>query len=310
MSTRPIPLHIWYVDPDSDPLDFANKLNWWDLSDQSMSKGYVCSAIAGIEGLPVMMQTVPLLNGTSVPMTYIPQTGTIGLAILVGRPANTDSQIDYYNMLDQVVRAFYNRRNQRPAPGYMVIQRPDTSYRQIAVYTTSGLNTPEVGINDLTLYTISLSTPDPFWSGSDFITKTFQTGTSNGILPLLPIALNAAHAIGGGQPVFIFGDMPSYPTWVITGPGTPTITNNTTDRSWGLSAAIPAGQRVQVKTTPGKQSVINTSTGANWWGNLVFTGPHDIWPLIQGYNYIDVDIPDATAATSAQMSYYNKWARA
>jgi hypothetical protein len=126
---------------------------------------------------------------------------------------------------------------------------------------------------------------------------------------VLPVALNAATSIGDNS-TFIDGDMPSYPTWVITGPGTPTISNKTTNRSWSFNIAIPAGQQVQLTTAPGKQAAINTTTKANWWGNLVFSGPHDLWPLVQGYNSITIDIPDATAATSVQMSYFNKWARA
>src|SRR5215469_18764746 len=116
----PIPYEIYYIDPDNQT---------WHLSDRSMVKagvpgvtadlytgGFVCSAIAGIEGLQVMMQTVPLLDGTAIPNIYIPQTGTIGFAFLVGRPASGD-QNDYYSLLDALVRAFYNRRNEIPVPG-------------------------------------------------------------------------------------------------------------------------------------------------------------------------------------------------
>jgi hypothetical protein len=257
-----------------------------------------------------MMQSIPLLDGTAIPNIYLPQTGTIGIAILVGRPA-TDNQNDYYALLDRIVRAFYNRRNSVPVPGILIIQRPDGNKRQIEVYTTSGLNTPEVGKNDYTIYSFSLSALDPFWSDPVVSYYTFPLAVSGiGILPLLPVALNNRITIGEGNPIEINGDMPAYPIWVITGPGTPTITNVSTDRSWALNTSIPAGQVVQVTTKPGKQGVYNRTTKANMWGNLVFTGPHDLWPLISGINQVDVSIPDATSATRVQISYNNVWARA
>jgi hypothetical protein len=202
-----------------------------------------------------------------------------------------------------------------PVPGVLEITRPDGNKRQIQVFTVSGLNTPEVGKNDYTIFSLALSTPDPFWSDPVVQYYNFKPslGSSAGIgfpPPILPISLDSMYTIGDDNPITINGDMPSYPTWIITGPGTPTMTNVTTDRSWALNTAIPAGQQVQVTTTPGKQGVLNLTTQANMWGNLVFTGPHDLWPLVSGPNKVDVIIPDATTATHVQITYFNKWARA
>src|SRR5215472_11338161 len=182
----PVPLYITYTDPDGQV---------WDLSDRSFAKGYVCSAISGIEGLPVMMQGIPLLDGTTVPTIYLPQTGTIGIAILVGRPSSGDQEA-YYDLLDGITTAFYNRRNQNPAPGTLTIRRPDGTTRNIQTYTTSGLNTPDVGINDMTLYSFALSTPDPYWS--DVVAKSllFQLPQNAGILPGLPVVLDGPNVIG------------------------------------------------------------------------------------------------------------------
>src|ERR1700749_1873994 len=107
MATPPTPLVITYVDPDG---------NSCNLSDLSMSNGYVCTGIAGIQGLPIMMQTIPLLDGTAVPNLYIPQPGSINLGVLVAWPKG-GTENDYYNLLDRFVRAFTNRRNDLPAPG-------------------------------------------------------------------------------------------------------------------------------------------------------------------------------------------------
>src|SRR6516164_3397935 len=179
MAAPPTPLQIDYIDPDG---------NDWNLGDESMQNGYACSAITGIEGLPVSMQTIPMLDGTSIPSLYLPQPGTITIAIAVTCPAS-GLEGDYYANLDAVARAFYNRRNEQHAPGYLRIQRPDGSSRQVAVYTTSGLNTPEVGISNDTIYTLTLQTPDPYWSDLIQQTANYSISPASGILPLLPVFL-------------------------------------------------------------------------------------------------------------------------
>jgi hypothetical protein len=275
-----------------------------------MSKGYVCSAIAGIDGLPVMMQEVPLVDGTAVPNVYIPQTGTIGLSILVGRP-KSDNQNDYYNLLDSIGRAFYHRRNENPAPGTLIIQRPDGSARKIAVYTTSGLNTPDVGLNDMTVYSLSLSTPDPYWTDLDTTVLNFTSNVDPGFFtqPILPFAFNSPNIFGTSN-IVNQGTVPAYPTWLITGPGTPTITNNTSKRAWSLNTAVPAGQQVQVVTQRGQQSAVNVNTGANVWSQLALSSPRDLWPLVGGNNSVTISIADQTNSTEVAIFYANRWIRA
>jgi hypothetical protein len=274
-----------------------------------MKNGYVCSAIAGIEGFPVMMQVIPFLDGTSLANVYIPQTGTIGLAILVSRPAS-NNQNDYYNVLDGLVRAFLTRRNEAPKPGTLIIGRPDGSARQIQTYTTSGLDTPDVGKNDMALYSFSLSTPDPYWSDrtANQLIYAMASGAA-GILPMLPVAFNSA-AVIGATVINNKGTGLTFPTWTITGPGTPTISNNTTGRSWGLSAAVPAGQQVQVVTQRGQQKAINLTTKANVWSQLVTSSPRDLWPLVNGNNNVTIALSGATAASSVLCSWTNRWGRA
>jgi hypothetical protein len=299
----PIPLVIDYIDPDG---------NTWHLSDRSMSNGYTCSAIAGIEGLPVAMQSIPLLDGTSLPLTYLPAIGTIGLAIVVSRAAN-DDQFAYYTLLDKIVRAFYNRRNEQPAPGTIRITRPDGSARQVAVYTTSGLNTPEVGVNDVTLYSLALSTLDPYWSDVNDTALHFpQTFNNSGIMPITFPSPGIQFNTNLDKSSFVltnWGDALCYPNWVITGPGTPTVKNIsvTPNRTWALTQAIPAGQQVQVVTAKGHQSCKNVTTSANLWGQL---SPNDLFPLFPGDNLVTISVAGATSATVVDVGFTNRWLRA
>ena len=294
--TAPTPLNLIYQDPDG---------NTWPLSDYSMSLGYVCSGIAGIEGFPVTMQTIPMLDGTAVPNIYLPQPGSISLAVLIGHPNDDDNA--YYRLLDQFVRAFMTRRNELPKPGYLQVQRPDGSIRQIAVYTTAGLDSPEAHIH-YTLYTLTLQTPDPYWQDLVSQTVVFANTSAAGILPLLPVALTG-QLIGGGS-LINTGSGLAYPIWTITGPGTPTITNVTTGRQWSLNAPIPAGNVVQVTTQPGQQYVVNQTTATNIWDSLVLSSLRDLWPLVGGTNQVNIAMAGSSAATSVQVQWTNRWQRA
>ena len=206
------------------------------------------------------------------------------------------------------MRAFLNRRNELPVPGYIAIQRPDGTSRQIAVYTTSGLNTPEVGIHN-TLYTLTLNTPDPYWSDSVQQNLVYTSGVVPGILPLLPVQL-AAGTVFGNSVINNAGSALAWPLWTITGPGTPTMTNVTTGRHWSLNTSIPAGQIVQVATKPGTQMVVNVTTGVNIWDQLVLSSIRDLWPLVGGTNQVGISMAGSSAATSVVLNWTNRWSRA
>jgi hypothetical protein len=299
MPLPPTPLQIDYIDPDG---------NDWDLSDPSMAKGYACSAINGIEGLATSMQTIPLLDGTSVTSLYLPQPGTINLAILVGRPAS-GLEDDYYALLDGVARAFYNRRDELPAPGYIQIQRPDGTTRKIAVYTTSGLNTPEVGVSNHTIYSFSLQTPDPYWQDLTPQQMSFAISSATGILPLLPIQLTGT--VIGNVSVTNGGNAQAWPVWTITGPGTPVMKNLRTGRQWSLASPIPSGNVVQVTTKPGTQMAVNTTTSTNIWDQLVLGSTlSNLWSLMAGVNPISISMAGSSLVTSVGLSWVNRWNRA
>lgn len=301
MSAPPIPYQIDYIDPDGHD---------WNLSDQTLANGYICTGINGIEGLPVAMQTIPMLDGTSRSDLYISQPGAINIGILVSRPAS-DSEADYYGLLDRIVSAFFNRRNALPAPGYIIAQRPDGTARQISVFTISGMNIPEVGLNNATVYTFTLQTPDPFWydlAGVNNISFS-NPGLAPGILPILPIQLGSSFIFGDNF-VNNYGGNDTYPEWLITGPGIPTIANRTTGRSFALNTAILTGHVVSIKTKPGYQQCVDTTTGANIWDQLSLASLRELWPLVPGVNDVNIGMTGSTSASRVMMSWQNRWLRA
>ena len=74
----PTPLQIAYIDPDGGS---------WNLSDRSMQSGYACSAIAGIEGLPVSMGTFRWRRRAGELLCHSRVLLTL-LAVLIGWPAS------------------------------------------------------------------------------------------------------------------------------------------------------------------------------------------------------------------------------
>jgi len=294
----PNPLNINYIDPDG---------NNWSLSDLSFSAGIVCAAIAGIEGLPVMLQTIPLLDGTAVPNIYIPQPGSIAIGLLVGWPDGSYNEDDYYANLDSIVRAFTNRRNELPAAGYLQVQRPNGLTRQLTVFCTSGLNTPEVGIHN-TLYSLTLQAPDPYWYDLTPQTVSYSNNPAVGILPLLPITFSGQ--LLGNSLLVNNGTALAFPTWTITGPGTPTFKNLTTGRQFSLNTSIPSGNVVQVTTKPGSQAVVNLTTQTNIWDQLVLSSLRDLWPLVGGTNQVSLVMAGSSSSSSVQVQWVNRWSRA
>ena len=300
MGAPPTPLQIDYIDPDG---------NDWDLSDLTFSNGYICTGITGIEGLVVSLQSVPLLDGTATASLFIPQPGTIVIGILVGRPAS-DREFDYYATLDLISRAFYHRRNEQPKPGWLMVQRPDGTTRQIAVYTTSGPATPEVAVSNHSNFSFTLQTLDPYWQELNTQSLIYKMSIAPGILPLLPVQLAGASIIGAST-VINGGNAQAWPVWTITGPGTPTLQNLTSGRQWSLNTSIPAGNVVQVVTKPGSQSAVNVTTANNIWDQLVLGGTlSNLWALMSGANQVNIAMAGSAANTSVGLSWVNRWNRA
>ena len=458
---QPQRLGIEYIDPDG---------RLWNFMDLDMAEGFICTDIRGISGTPVSLSTIPLVRGGALAQTLTYQPRSVGMGVFVMSVNNADGQDDYLSLLDDLTVAFTTIRDDAPAPGTLIISRPDGTQRQLAVFCTAGQDQPDDGpdLSGLlyTSYAFTLQAPDPFfydadttdlvfgnpittsaflyfdfedgtdgWTGGSAAgtgtnavaqsTAFFSTGANSlvlnpdgtsvtpearspitpvspgqvisftmdvwgsvslsdyeigvraydgnptfvtssytaafalvantkttksftytvptdgsiqnvaivfrifnstpastrhmyadnilvnnnvGFLPLLPISLQGASSFGD---VIITNDgqADAYPVWTITGPGTPTVNNNTTGRSWSWDVALNPGQVIVVDTMPGQQSAIDQGTGLSVWSDLVTNSPRDLWPLIRGDNDVNISVSGASAATSVAMSYLRRWLR-
>jgi hypothetical protein len=138
----------------------------------------------------------------------------------------------------------------------------------------------------------------------------YKTNIAAGILPLLPIPLGGSTVLGNAV-LTNEGTALTWPTWTITGPGTPTLKNLLTNKQFSLNTAIPAGNVVQITTKPGTQMAINLTTQTNIWDQLVLgTSIRNLWPLMAGDNPISITMAGSTSATSVQVDWTNRWNRA
>jgi hypothetical protein len=293
------PPQISYIDPDG---------NTWPLSDLTMQNGYICTGITGISGIPVSFSSIPLLNGGALPQLYTPQPGAIGLGLFFESQGDINA---YMALLDSFAYAFYNVRNNVPTPGQLVVQRQDGTARYRNVFCVGGQDIAVDEGVDWSEYTLSLQADDPFWYdlAPNVATYELAATTSSGILPLLPINL-AISTVFGADIIDNEGGAEAYPEWLITGPGLPTIQNQTTGKQFSLTSALSDLQQIQINTQPGNQSAVDVGAGVSVWADVVQSTPRDLWALARGLNEIFLTMGGAGADSAIRLTWTRRWLRA
>lgn len=295
------PLGLTYVDPDGAE---------WPLSDRS--SGVVALALAGISGPQPSLSSVSLPGGGGLPLSYQSAQRTITLGIFL-EAADQDS---FLTLQDRWARALWCERAGAVAPGTLIVQRPDGSARQIPVIHVDGGDQSDDDRTKSGLtwssYVLTLQATDPWWSDVEVgeAIEFKPPSASAGILPLLPVELLPSLAMGSAT-VVNSGDADAWPLWQITGPGTPTLENVTTGRSWGLASALTAGETVTVLTGPFGHQYATDQLGANRWPDLVQSSPRDLWPLVPGTNELNLTLSgaDADLGSLISMTYTRRWLR-
>lgn len=293
------PPQISYIDPDG---------NTWPLTDLLLSNGYICTGIVGVSGIPVSFSSIPLLNGGALPQLYTPQVGSIGLGLFFESQGDINA---YMALLDSFAYSFYNVRNNVPTPGQLVVQRQDGTSRFRNVYCVGGQDAATDSGVDWSTYTLTLQADDPFWYDLNPNVTNYQLASSGaaGILPILPISTTVS-TVFGADIIDNEGGAEAYPEWLITGPGLPTIQNQTTGRQFSLTNAMADLQQIQVNTQPGSQSAVDIGAGVSVWSDVVQSTPRDLWSLARGMNEIFLTMGGAGADSSIQLTWTRRWLRA
>jgi hypothetical protein len=293
----PVPLRLVYIDPDGQE---------WFLTDRS--SGVVATACAGIAGPQPSLTAVNLPGGGGIAQFYRSTTRPI----VVGLFVEASTQDDFLALMDRLARAFWNERRGEPAPGTLVVARPDGSSRQIPVICTDGADQSDDDRSKSGLtwstFTLTFQALDPLWADAEATTTEFAVYSVTGVPPMPPVQLAPAGLLGQTS-ITNEGDADAYPVWTITGPGEPTITNTTTGRSFGLSVTLGSGETVTVDTRPTMQSAVD-GDGDDRWGDLVKSSPRDLWPLVPGVNSLDLSMSGSGTGSKIALSYMRRWLRA
>ncbi|WP_433329949.1 phage distal tail protein [Spirillospora sp. CA-294931] len=295
----PQPLRLVYIDPDGVE---------WDLSD--LAGPVQVTGVAGIGSPPVSLAGFTTPSGAMLAQNY---RGT-GRAVIVGIIAGADTQAEFLELQDRLADALWTERLGEPAPGTLRVQRPDGTARQLRVLVTAG---PEQADDDRdksgltwTSFPITFRSIDAFWADAAPTVLTFQSATgAAGVPPMPPVAL-APYAVLGNLTVTNTGKAETWPLWKITGPGTPTLTNTTLGRAFGLDVALSAGETVTINTGPDGEAYAIDQDGDDRWEDLVKSSPRDLWPLVKGTNQLNLVLAGSSAASKIELSYVRRWLRA
>ncbi|MCP9947282.1 phage tail domain-containing protein [Actinomadura madurae] len=299
ITSRQRPLRVSYIDPDGET---------WDFSDLSGPVQVI--NVAGHGSPPVALTSLAMPSGASLPQNY---TGS-GRTILVAIVAGADTQADFLRLTDRLAQALWTERLGVPAPGTLVIQRPDGTGRRIKVLCTDG---PDLSDDDRdksgltwTSFVITFKSLDPCWSDATPITLTFQGADEAAGVPPMPPVVLSPYAVLGNVTVNNTGNASAYPVWKITGPGTPTLENVTLGREFGLATELAEGETVTIDTAPDGTAYAIDQLGADRWSDLVKSSPRDLWELVKGPNQLNLALAGSSSASQIELSYVRRWLRA
>lgn len=296
VSSLPSPLGLTYTDPD------GTVWRWSDMGAQVFVTG-----VAGLGSPPVSLTALALPSGGGIPQEY---QGTFR-TVVVGLVIADDDQNEFLAVMDRLNRALWTQRAGNPAPGTLTVERPDGTSRQILVLTTAGPDRPDETRDTAGLtwcsFPVTFRALDPLWSDAETTGFEFAAAPAGAGVPPMPPVLLSPGSVLGATTVHNTGDADAYPVWTIHGPGTPTITNSTTGRSFGLGVALGSAEVVTVTTgTDGSASAVD-GTNADRWGDLVKSTPRDLWALVPGTNDLNLVLTGSGTGSKISMSYRRRW---
>lgn len=201
------------------------------------------------------------------------------------------------------VRSFLHVFDPSRGDGTLRIQGPGGDERELTCRYMDGLighETDNLAGPSYQRVMITFRAFDPFWYAKNAIVNTYTVGVAATFFPFFPLRLTNS-VIFADVTVNNTGDVNSWPTWVITGPGsTITLRNLTSGENLVLSTTLLAGETVTIDTRPGFKSV-SKNDGTNLFSSLSTTSV--LWDLRAGNNSIRLEMGGSTSASAVQLTY-------
>ncbi len=176
--------------------------------------------------------------------------------------------------------------------------------RDLGVVYQGGLPERRVLGASAARFVLTLGADDPYWydTAETQIAYTLDASTQRGLFPFFPLVVSSA-VVFAVPAIVNPGDAPAWPVWTVTGPGADlALRNTTTGEALMLPGTIAAGEVVTVDTRPGAKTV--TRLGGT---TALLDTRSSFWALARGQNALSLELANATAASSIQLSYKARW---
>lgn len=276
-----------------------------DVLDLTSGQGYTC--LPGREGFGLPPRQViqnELPDGGASLQGIRDQVRVMTIPLRV-RGATQDEYLQRLRRLQAAM--LHPLRNGIEVPGTLTVALPDGSRRSIAAYYNGGLSGEEDPLDDLklrmgTFPNFELLALDPYWTGGQ-VGDGWRATAGNAFFGAMPLQLAASQVLGAVT-VDLPGDAESWPIWTIVGPGTPTIANTTSGRSFEFAVAVEDGRTVTVDTRPDRLTVTD-DLGTDLYDTLA-TWP-DLWPLEPGRNELTVELAGAGSGSRISFTADVRW---
>jgi len=239
-------------------------------------------------------QQVPFQAGTRLKQLYV-KSRDIDLPLGITGTSKSDLRTQVRNLL--------NMFNPLLGDGTLKIIAEDGSQRQIKCRYSSGLEIQETGLFWQNVI-IVLKAFDPYWYDPNPIIQTFTVGTPATFFPILPMRLTSS-TVFTDTTINNDGDVESWPTWIITGPGdTIYIRNLSTGEFININYTLQPGETINIDTRLGKKTV-TLGDGTNLYPNM--SSDSSLWALQPGNNQIRIEMQNSQIASNVQLSYQNRY---
>ena len=188
--------------------------------------------------------------------------------------------------------------------GTLTVVQGDHAGRQLVCCYEAGLDSFSEEYQSLGLTVLAFRASDPYWQDAteQSLIATIDS-TAFTWFPFLPLVLGASDVFAAAT-ITNTGDVDAWPVVKVTGPGTDLeVMNMTTGKAWHFEGSIAAGSVLVVDHRPGHKSA--RLDGANVFGRL--SDDSVLWPLVPGPNRVSIGFASATAQSSVEFTWRNRW---
>lgn len=197
------------------------------------------------------------------------------------------------------LRAMAHRLDPVRGEGKLVVTAVDGTVRELHCRYVDGFGLQE-DWPDFATPSLLFRADDPYWYDDADTQVDFDAGSAATFFPFFPLRLSSSEVFAAGD-VTNPGDVETWPTWNVVGPGSGLVLRNlTTGKLLTLDYDLAAGESVAIDARPGYKSV-ERQDGLNLFGSL--SDDTDLWALAVGANSVQVEMTGATGGSVVTLRY-------